>query len=45
MVVAGDLSGRAEFSGGDVDCGWWWWWYVAGGSGRAMQVIMGEAIR
>jgi hypothetical protein len=44
-VVAGDLSGRAEFSGGDVDCGWWWWWYVAGGSGRAMQVIMGEAIR
>jgi hypothetical protein len=45
VVVAGDLSGRAEFSGGDVDCGWWWWWYVAGGSGRAMQVIMGEAIR
>jgi hypothetical protein len=44
-VVAGDLSGRAEFSGGDVDCGWWWWWYVAGESGRAMQVIMGEAIR
>jgi len=45
VVVAGDLSGRAEFSGGDVDCGWWWWWYVAGESGRAMQVIMGEAIR
>jgi hypothetical protein len=46
VVVAGDLSGRAEFSGGEVDCGWWWWWwYVAGESGRAMQVIMGEAIR
>ena len=44
-MVAGDLSGRAELSGGDVDCGWWWWWYVAGESGRAMQVIMGEAIR
>ena len=44
-MVAGDLSGRAEFSGGEVDCGWWWWWYVAGESGRAMQVIMGEAIR
>jgi hypothetical protein len=45
VVVAGDLSGRVELTGGGFDCGWWWWWYVAVESGSAMQVIMGEAIR